>query len=62
MRSVFFDPGQMTARLDLERPVETPDGQGGSVRSLTGRCRSSGRGSSLSAKCARSGRTRMCSR
>jgi SPP1 family predicted phage head-tail adaptor len=29
MRSTFFDPGQMTARLDLEVPVETPDGQGG---------------------------------
>ena len=29
MRSTFFDPGQMTARLTLEIPVETPDGQGG---------------------------------
>ncbi|NLS02860.1 phage head closure protein [Rhizobium sp. P32RR-XVIII] len=31
MRSVFFDPGQMTARLELERPVATPDGQGGAA-------------------------------
>ncbi|MBB3963730.1 phage head closure protein [Rhizobium metallidurans] len=31
MRSVFFDPGQMTARLALEAPVETPDGQGGAT-------------------------------
>lgn len=29
MRSTFFDPGQMTARLNLEAPAETPDGQGG---------------------------------
>ena len=29
MRSTFFDPGQMSARLNLEVPVETPDGQGG---------------------------------
>jgi len=29
MRSTFFDPGRMTARLELEAPVETPDGQGG---------------------------------
>jgi len=28
---VFFDPGQMTARLDLEAPVATPDGQGGAA-------------------------------
>lgn len=27
----FFDPGQMTARLDLEAPEATPDGQGGAV-------------------------------
>ncbi|WP_202615434.1 phage head closure protein [Rhizobium deserti] len=25
----FFDPGQMTARLDLEAPQLLPDGQGG---------------------------------
>jgi SPP1 family predicted phage head-tail adaptor len=31
MRSTFFDPGQMTARLELEAPVEKPDGQGGAV-------------------------------
>ncbi|MGO4439639.1 phage head closure protein [Rhizobium sp. RAF56] len=29
MRSTFFDPGRMTARLALEAPVATPDGQGG---------------------------------
>jgi SPP1 family predicted phage head-tail adaptor len=34
MRSVFFDPGQMTARLDLEAPVETADGQGGAALSF----------------------------
>jgi SPP1 family predicted phage head-tail adaptor len=28
---VFFDPGQMTARLALEAPQSTPDGQGGAV-------------------------------
>ncbi|MGK6315247.1 phage head closure protein [Neorhizobium sp. DT-125] len=28
---VFFDPGQMTARLDLEAPQAMPDGQGGAV-------------------------------
>ena len=28
MRSTFFDPGRMNARLELEAPVETPDGQG----------------------------------
>ena len=28
---VFFDPGQMTARLSLEEPVSTPDGQGGAT-------------------------------
>lgn len=26
-----FDPGALSARLRLERPVETPDGQGGAV-------------------------------
>ncbi|KQV63829.1 phage head closure protein [Rhizobium sp. Root1220] len=31
MRSVFFDPGQMTARLELEIPDETADGQGGAM-------------------------------
>jgi SPP1 family predicted phage head-tail adaptor len=31
MRSVFLDPGQMTARLDLEAPAETSDGQGGAT-------------------------------
>lgn len=35
MRSVFFDPGQMTARLVLEAPLETPDGQGGAAVSFT---------------------------
>jgi SPP1 family predicted phage head-tail adaptor len=29
MQLTFFDAGQMTARLDLESGVETPDGQGG---------------------------------
>lgn len=29
MAIVFFDPGQMTARLDLEAPNVAPDGQGG---------------------------------
>jgi SPP1 family predicted phage head-tail adaptor len=29
MNVTFFDAGQFTARLDLETPVETPDGQGG---------------------------------
>ena len=28
---VFFDPGQMTARLDLEAPQAVPDGQGGAT-------------------------------
>lgn len=28
---VFFDPGQMTARLLLEEAVATPDGQGGAT-------------------------------
>ncbi len=27
----FFDPGQMTARLDLEVPVTVADGQGGGL-------------------------------
>lgn len=34
MRSVFFDPGQMTARLELEAPEATPDGQGGATVSF----------------------------
>lgn len=29
MNLTFLDAGQLTARLDLESPVETPDGQGG---------------------------------
>jgi SPP1 family predicted phage head-tail adaptor len=29
MNLTFIDPGQLTARLDLERAVEVPDGQGG---------------------------------
>lgn len=32
---VFFDPGLMTARLDLEAPQNTPDGQGGATVSWT---------------------------
>lgn len=32
---VFFDPGQMTARLALEEPVSMPDGQGGATVSWT---------------------------
>jgi SPP1 family predicted phage head-tail adaptor len=32
---VFFDPGQMTARLALEEPVHVPDGQGGATVSWT---------------------------
>src|SRR3546814_5935310 len=31
MPVVFFDPGQMTARLDLEAPQAAADGQGGAV-------------------------------
>lgn len=34
MRSTFFDPGRMTARLNLETSVETPDGQGGVTRNF----------------------------
>ena len=29
MNLTFLDAGALTARLDLESPVETPDGQGG---------------------------------
>jgi SPP1 family predicted phage head-tail adaptor len=32
---VFFDPGQMTARLLLEEPVSIPDGQGGATVNWT---------------------------
>lgn len=31
MGLVDFDPGALTARLRLERPVESPDGQGGAT-------------------------------
>lgn len=31
MPVLFFDPGQFTARLDLEEPVATTDGQGGAA-------------------------------
>nr|WP_210011701.1 phage head closure protein [Neorhizobium galegae] len=31
MMVVFFDPGSMTARLDLEMPKALPDGQGGAT-------------------------------
>jgi SPP1 family predicted phage head-tail adaptor len=31
MNMTFLDPGQLTARLDLESAVETPDGQGGAT-------------------------------
>ncbi|MBW8321633.1 MAG: phage head closure protein [Arenimonas sp.] len=31
MGLVDFDPGALTARLRLEQPVETPDGQGGAM-------------------------------
>lgn len=31
MPVLFFDPGQMTARLDLEAPQPAPDGQGGAT-------------------------------
>ena len=32
---VFFDPGQMTARLALETAAGQPDGQGGAVTAWT---------------------------
>ena len=35
MRSTLFDPGRMTARLELEIPVETGDGQGGATVAFT---------------------------
>lgn len=31
MPVTFFDPGQFTARLDLEAPQAVPDGQGGAT-------------------------------
>lgn len=34
MALVFFDPGRMTARLDLQRPAASPDGQGGAAISF----------------------------
>ena len=34
MALVDFDPGTLSARLRLERPVESPDGQGGAVVGL----------------------------
>jgi SPP1 family predicted phage head-tail adaptor len=33
MNITFLDAGQLTARLDLESAVETPDGQGGGTLS-----------------------------
>jgi SPP1 family predicted phage head-tail adaptor len=35
MQTTLFDPGQLTARLDLESPVDISDGQGGVTRSYT---------------------------
>jgi SPP1 family predicted phage head-tail adaptor len=35
MNLTFIDAGQLTARLDVESPVETPDGQGGVTVSHT---------------------------
>ncbi|NTJ41710.1 phage head closure protein [Agrobacterium larrymoorei] len=32
MNLTFLDPGQLTARLDLEAPDDVPDGQGGVTR------------------------------
>lgn len=34
MRTGTIDPGRMTARMELERPVDTPDGQGGISRAF----------------------------
>lgn len=31
MNLTFLDPGQLTARLDLEAPDDVPDGQGGAL-------------------------------
>lgn len=31
MNLTFLDPGQLTARLELESPEDVPDGQGGSA-------------------------------
>jgi SPP1 family predicted phage head-tail adaptor len=33
MQLTFFDAGQLTARLDLESILDTPDGQGGVTQS-----------------------------
>lgn len=33
MNLVFLDPGKLTARLELEMRIETPDGQGGALES-----------------------------
>ncbi len=33
MNMTFLDPGQFTARLDLEAATATPDGQGGAALS-----------------------------
>ena len=35
MSAGVIDPGALSARLVLERPVETPDGQGGMAQSFT---------------------------
>lgn len=35
MPLTFFDPGQLTARLDLETPLPVSDGQGGASMSWT---------------------------
>ncbi|MCR6498907.1 phage head closure protein [Shinella sp. CPCC 101442] len=34
-RDSIIDPGALSVRLVLERPVETPDGQGGVARSFS---------------------------
>lgn len=34
MRTDTIDPGRMTARMELEMPVDTPDGQGGISRAF----------------------------
>ena len=35
MNVTFLDPGQLTARLDLEAAIPTPDGQGGAALDWT---------------------------
>lgn len=35
MKLTFMDAGQLTARLELERPEDAADGQGGAVRSYS---------------------------